>query len=86
MFRHRPMAMFASSSVPEDPKGPIRDWPVGYPAPMIGVWDGERKSCHILESFGANLLVPRNAKSHTKRETRHRKTKWKDQRSTWKSL
>jgi hypothetical protein len=30
---------------------------------MTGVWDGERKSCHILESFGANLLVPRNAKS-----------------------
>ena len=35
--------MFGSSSAPEDPKGPTRDWPVGYRALMTDVWGGERK-------------------------------------------
>ena len=44
MFRHRPTAMFVSSSALEDPKGRTRDWPAEYHALMTDVWDDERKS------------------------------------------
>src|SRR5262249_58621255 len=51
MFRLRPMAMFGSSSAPEDPRGPTRDWLVGCRALMIDVWDGETYSAEISTSL-----------------------------------
>ena len=48
MFRLRPTAMFGSSSALEDPRGPTRDWPVGYRALMIGVWAVETYSAEIF--------------------------------------
>ena len=42
MLGHRPTATFGLSSAPGDPKGPTRDWPVGYRALMTDVWAGEK--------------------------------------------